>query len=220
MSGDVEVYKPRHAVRVVTATSLFDGHDAAINIFRRILQSTGVEVIHLGHNRAVQEIVDAAVQEDVQGIAISSYQGGHVEFFQYMVDLLKQGGGGHIKVFGGGGGVIVPEEIEALHAYGVTRIYTPEDGARMGLQGIINHLVETIDFSRVPATLPDVGALTTSNAALVANLITVAEQSQDSSAALSTALQGALQPRLAEKKAPVIGITGTADRVSPPLPMS
>jgi methylmalonyl-CoA mutase len=209
MSGDVEVYKPRHAVRVVTATSLFDGHDAAINIFRRILQSTGVEVIHLGHNRAVQEIVDAAVQEDVQGIAISSYQGGHVEFFQYMVDLLKQGGGGHIKVFGGGGGVIVPEEIEALHAYGVTRIYTPEDGARMGLQGIINHLVETIDFSRVPATLPDVGALTTSNAALVANLITVAEQSQDSSAALSTALQGALQPRLAEKKAPVIGITGT-----------
>jgi methylmalonyl-CoA mutase cobalamin-binding domain/chain len=146
MSVDVEVYKPRHAVRVVTATSLFDGHDASINIFRRILQSTGVEVIHLGHNRAVQEIVDAAVQEDAQGIAISSYQGGHVEFFKYMVDLLKQGGGGHIKVFGGGGGVIVPEEIEELEAYGVTRIYSPEDGARMGLQGIINHMVETMDF--------------------------------------------------------------------------
>jgi methylmalonyl-CoA mutase len=118
MSENVEVYKPRHAVRVVTATSLFDGHDAAINIFRRILQSTGVEVIHLGHNRSVREIVDAAIQEDVQGIAISSYQGGHVEFFQYMMDLLRQGGGGHVKVFGGGGGVIVPEEIAALHDYG------------------------------------------------------------------------------------------------------
>ena len=209
MSGNVDVYKPRHAVRVVTATSLFDGHDAAINIFRRILQSTGVEVIHLGHNRSVQEIVDAAVQEDVQGIAISSYQGGHVEFFQYMVDLLRQAGAGHIKVFGGGGGVIVPEEIEALHDYGVTRIYSPEDGARLGLQGIINHLVETIDESRVPDALPDLGGLTTANPGLVANLITAAEQSQDSSDDLSAQLKSALQTRLGENKAPVIGITGT-----------
>ena len=209
MSGNVEVYKPRHAVRVVTATSLFDGHDAAINIFRRILQSTGVEVIHLGHNRSVQEIVDAAIQEDVQGIAISSYQGGHVEFFQYMVDLLRQGGAGHIKVFGGGGGVIVPEEIKALHDYGVARIYSPEDGARLGLQGIINHLVETIDYSRVPEALPDLGQLNTANTGLVANLITAVEQSQDSSDALSEQLNAAIQDRIAENKAPVVGITGT-----------
>ena len=112
MSSDTEIYKPKHHVRVVTATSLFDGHDASINIFRRILQSTGTEVIHLGHNRSVQEIVDAAVEEDAQGLAVSSYQGGHMEFFKYLVDLLKEKNASHIKVFGGGGGVIVPEEIK------------------------------------------------------------------------------------------------------------
>jgi len=138
MSAEIEVYKPKNYVRVVTATSLFDGHDAAINIMRRILQDTGVEVIHLGHNRSVQEIVDAAIEEDVQGVAVSSYQGGHIEFFKYLVDLLKEREAAHIKVFGGGGGVIVPEEIRTLESYGVTKIYSPEDGARLGLQGMIN----------------------------------------------------------------------------------
>jgi methylmalonyl-CoA mutase len=128
-------YRPTHKVRFVTAASLFDGHDAAINIMRRILQGMGCEVIHLGHNRSVEEVVTAALQEDVQGIAISSYQGGHVEYFKYMVDLLRERGGEHIQVFGGGGGVIVPPEIRELQAYGVSRIYSPEDGQRMGLAG-------------------------------------------------------------------------------------
>ena len=154
MNDAVEVYRPKHPVRVVTATSLFDGHDAAINIMRRILQSTGVEVIHLGHNRSVREIVAAAIDEDAQGIAVSCYQGGHVEFFKYIVDLLKECGADHIKVFGGGGGVIVPEEIRELESYGVAKIYSPEDGARLGLQGIISHLVESIDYSRMPAGDP------------------------------------------------------------------
>ncbi|MFM2239886.1 MAG: Methylmalonyl-CoA mutase, partial [Pseudomonadota bacterium] len=130
-------YRPQHKVRFVTAASLFDGHDAAINIMRRILQSMGAEVIHLGHNRSVDDVVTAALQEDVQGIAVSSYQGGHVEYFKYMVDLLRARGGDRIQVFGGGGGVIVPEEIRELHAYGVSRIFSPEDGQRMGLQGMI-----------------------------------------------------------------------------------
>src|SRR5256885_765365 len=130
-------YKAKHKIRFVTAASLFDGHDASINIMRRILQASGTEVIHLGHNRSVEEIVNAALQEDVQGIAVSSYQGGHIEFFQYMVDLLKERGGAHIQVFGGGGGVIVAAEIKALRAYGVAGVYSPEDGQRMGLQGMV-----------------------------------------------------------------------------------
>ncbi len=138
-------YRPTHKVRFVTAASLFDGHDAAINIMRRILQGMGAEVIHLGHNRSVDEVVTAALQEDVQGIAISSYQGGHVEYFKYMVDLLKSRGGAHIQVFGGGGGVIVPPEIRELQAYGVTRIYSPEDGQRMGLAGMIGEMVMRCD---------------------------------------------------------------------------
>ena len=147
MSAEIDVYQPENQVRVVTATSLFDGHDAAINIMRRILQDTGVEVIHLGHNRSVKDVVDAAIEEDVQGVAVSSYQGGHIEFFKYLVDLLKDRGAPHIKVFGGGGGVIVPDEIKELESYGVTKIYSPEDGAKMGLQGMINHMVKTMDFS-------------------------------------------------------------------------
>src|SRR3954463_11924054 len=139
------VYKAKHKIRFVTAASLFDGHDASINIMRRILQASGAEVIHLGHNRSVDEIVTAALQEDVQGIAISSYQGGHLEFFKYMVDLLRQRGGAHIRVFGGGGGVIVPAEIRELQEYGVTRIYSPEDGQRMGLQGMIGEMVMRCD---------------------------------------------------------------------------
>src|ERR1700712_5143663 len=138
-------YSPTHKVRFVTAASLFDGHDAAINIMRRILQGMGCEVVHLGHNRSVDEVVTAALQEDAQGIAISSYQGGHVEYFKYMIDLLRQRGGEHIKVFGGGGGVIVPPEIRELHAYGVARIYSPEDGQRMGLAGMIGEMVMRCD---------------------------------------------------------------------------
>ncbi len=139
------VYKPLAKVRFVTAASLFDGHDASINIMRRILQATGCEVIHLGHNRSVEDIVECAIEEDAHGIAISSYQGGHVEFFTYMLDLLRERGAGHIKVFGGGGGVIIPAEIKALHDYGVTRIFAPEDGQRLGLQGMINEIVAAAD---------------------------------------------------------------------------
>jgi len=140
------IYRPTHKVRLVTAASLFDGHDAAINIMRRIIQSSGAEVIHLGHNRSAEEIVNTAIQEDAQGIAITSYQGGHVEFFKYMYDLLKERNCSHIKLFGGGGGTILPEEIEELHAYGITRIYSPDDGREMGLQGMINNLLEKADF--------------------------------------------------------------------------
>ena len=140
------VYKARHKIRFVTAASLFDGHDASINIMRRILQASGAEVIHLGHNRSVEDVVSAALQEDVQGIAVSSYQGGHLEFFKYMLDLLRSRGGAHIKVFGGGGGVIVPAEIDELQGYGVARVYSPEDGQRMGLQGMINDMLARCDF--------------------------------------------------------------------------
>src|SRR5437762_8986006 len=150
------VYKPLHKVRFVTAASLFDGHDASINIMRRILQASGCEVIHLGHNRSVDEIVTCALQEDAHGIAISSYQGGHVEFFKYMLDLLRQRGGAHIKVFGGGGGVIVPAEITELHAYGVARIFSPEDGQRLGLAGMIASMVSACDVdlsSYAPASI-------------------------------------------------------------------
>src|ERR1700704_3283096 len=138
-------YKAKNKVRFVTAASLFDGHDAAINIMRRILQASGAEVVHLGHNRSVDEVVTAALQEDVQGIAVSSYQGGHVEYFKYMLDLLRERGGENIKVFGGGGGVIVAEEIRELQSYGVARIYSPEDGQKMGLQAMINDMLARCD---------------------------------------------------------------------------
>ncbi len=143
---EVQPYHPENKIRLVTAASLFDGHDAAINIMRRILQASGAEVIHLGHNRSVQEIVNTAIQEDVQGIAITSYQGGHNEFFKYMYDLLKERGAGHIKIFGGGGGTILPSEIEELHSYGIARIYSPDDGRHMGLQGMINDVLKQCDF--------------------------------------------------------------------------
>ncbi|MBT8223061.1 MAG: cobalamin B12-binding domain-containing protein, partial [Eudoraea sp.] len=143
-------YSPANKVRIVTAASLFDGHDAAINIMRRIIQATGVEVIHLGHDRSVAEVVDCAIQEDANAIAMTSYQGGHNEYFRYMHDLLKEKGAGHIKIFGGGGGVILPEEIKSLMDYGITRIYSPDDGREMGLQGMINDLVSQSDFP-VPA---------------------------------------------------------------------
>ena len=157
------LYKPLHKVRFVTAASLFDGHDASINIMRRILQATGCEVVHLGHNRSVEEIVNCALQEDAHAIAVSSYQGGHVEFFSYMLDLLRERGGGAIKVFGGGGGVIVPAEAKALHDYGVARIFSPEDGQRLGLQGMINEIVAAADVDLAHLLPTSLAALTDAN---------------------------------------------------------
>jgi isobutyryl-CoA mutase len=205
----IEVYKPEHHIRVVTATSLFDGHDASINITRRLLQDTGVEVIHLGHNRSAQEIVDAAIQEDVQGVAVSSYQGGHVEFFKYIVDLLKEAGVSHIKVFGGGGGVIVPHEIKELEGYGVTKIYSPEDGARMGLQGMINHMVNLMDFSTVRKKDFDIAGLTPDNTFKVANLITAVELAKEKQDGHLATLKSHLLKKIGNRKTPTIGITGT-----------
>ncbi|HEY2189216.1 MAG TPA: cobalamin-dependent protein, partial [Caldimonas sp.] len=200
-------YRPQHKVRFVTAASLFDGHDAAINIMRRILQGMGAEVIHLGHNRSVDEIVTAALQEDVQGIAISSYQGGHVEYFKYMVDLLKARGGENIRVFGGGGGVIVAGEIAELQAYGVERIYSPEDGQRMGLAGMIGEMMMRCDIdlaAQAPTSLAAIrGAAEPARRAL-ARLITALE-----SGAASTALRDELRAAAQLTKTPVVGITGT-----------
>ncbi|MCH2042888.1 MAG: methylmalonyl-CoA mutase family protein [Saprospiraceae bacterium] len=198
-------YHPQHKVRLVTAASLFDGHDAAINIMRRIMQRSGAEIIHLGHNRSVQEIVETALQEDVQGIAITSYQGGHVEFFKYMYDLLKERGASHIKIFGGGGGTILPTEIEELHAYGITRIYSPDDGRAMGLQGMINNVLEQCDF---PTGLNINGELTSfkeGDKYSVARLISAAENQAD----LSKEWLDKLRDEAKTVKIPVLGITGT-----------
>ncbi len=210
MTADCKPYTPRNTVRAVTAASLFDGHDAAINIIRRILQSTGVEVIHLGHNRSVAEVVDAAVQEDVQAICLSCYQGGHMEFFKYTVDLLKENGAGHIKVFGGGGGVIVPEEIAELQAYGVTKIYSPEDGRRMGLQGIINHLVQTVDYPQGdPSQDFDLSGLKPDNPMVVARAITLMELAALSGGRDLKRWRRMIGSVNGRHKAPVVGITGT-----------
>jgi isobutyryl-CoA mutase len=198
-------YKPKNHIRIVTAASLFDGHDAAINVMRRILQSTGAEVIHLGHNRSVQEIVDCAVQEDVQAIALTSYQGGHIEFFKYMLDLLKEQDCGHIKIFGGGGGVILPEEIEDLHNYGITRIYSPDDGREMGLQGMINDLVEKCDFPTGKDIKIELNGGLTKDAKIIGQLISSAENYPEEIADVLDELYD----RAAKKKSPVLGITGT-----------
>ena len=200
-------YRPTHKVRFVTAASLFDGHDAAINIMRRILQGMGAEVIHLGHNRSVDEVVTAALQEDVQGIAISSYQGGHVEYFKYMVDLLKARGGEHIQVFGGGGGVIVPSEIRELQDYGVTRIYSPEDGQRMGLAGMIGEMVMRCDrdlTSHAPSSLSDIQGQGEMNWRALAQLITALEAGK-----ADPAIVTALHEQAKARQVPVLGITGT-----------
>jgi len=200
-------YAPKNKVRFVTATSLFDGHDASVNIMRRILQASGAEVIHLGHNRSVQEIVNAALQEDVQGIAVTSYQGGHVEFFKYMVDLLRQNGGENIKVFGGGGGVIVASEIRELQAYGVTRLYSPEDGAALGLQGMIDDVVRSSDYdltALAPAEGDVLAALRSGDRRQLARVITAVENRAYAMRARQALLQAA-----AGIKIPVLGVTGT-----------
>ncbi|MCX5769457.1 MAG: methylmalonyl-CoA mutase family protein, partial [Candidatus Hydrogenedentes bacterium] len=205
----VEPYKPKNHVRIVTATSLFDGHDAAINIMRRILQDSGAEVIHLGHNRSAEEIVNAAVQEDVQAIAASSYQGGHMEFFQYMIDLLKQRGAPHIKVFGGGGGVIVPREIEQIEAMGVAKIFSPEDGRRMGLQGMINMLLETADFSLDNEGVAELAPeLHPGNSRVIASYITAIEEAKAISNGRLKSLMDALMKRIC-RNIPIFGVTGT-----------
>ncbi|WP_440963988.1 fused isobutyryl-CoA mutase/GTPase IcmF [Massilia sp. GER05] len=201
-------YKPANKVRFVTAASLFDGHDASINIMRRILMANGAEVIHLGHNRSVEEIVTAALQEDAQGIAISSYQGGHVEYFKYMIDLLRERGGAHIKVFGGGGGVIVPAEIADLHAYGVARIFSPEDGQQLGLVGMILSMIQACDVdlsSYAPASLDVLTKGTMEDRQRpLAQLITALENDRT-----PVALKSALHEAAAAIETPVLGITGT-----------
>lgn len=200
-------YRPTHKVRFVTAASLFDGHDAAINIMRRILQGMGAEVIHLGHNRSVDEVVTAALQEDVQGIAVSSYQGGHVEYFKYMVDLLKARGGEHIQVFGGGGGVIVPAEIRELQDYGVARIYSPEDGQKMGLQGMIGEMVMRCDKDLVPYAPRDIAAIQGQEEKhwrALAQLITALENGS-----ADVDLVKAIRMQADTRQVPVLGVTGT-----------
>ena len=205
------VFRPVNKVRFVTAASLFDGHDASINIMRRILQASGCEVIHLGHNRSVEEIVNCAIQEDAHGIAISSYQGGHVEFFKYMLDLLRERGAGHIKVFGGGGGVIVAAEIKELHDYGVARIFSPEDGQKLGLQGMINEIVAAADTDlahEVPESLNTLGSDSSGDrfarTRALARLITALEAD-----AVPPALRTDLLAAAAKSKVPTLGITGT-----------
>nr|HEX4315872.1 cobalamin-dependent protein [Kofleriaceae bacterium] len=200
------MYKPREHVRIVTAASLFDGHDAAINVMRRIMQASGAEVIHLGHNRSVSEIVNCAIQEDVQGIAITSYQGGHVEYFKYMIDLLRERHA-QIKVFGGGGGTILPSEIDELHAYGVARIYSPDDGRAMGLQGMINDLLRQCDFAKPrPPLAPAIAALPAREPSAIGSLITTAENDP----AAGDELRAAIEPILAASpRVPVLGVTGT-----------
>ena len=201
----VEIHRPTNHVRFVTASSLFDGHDASVNIMRRILQSSGVEVIHLGHNRSVEEVVNAAIQEDAQGIAISSYQGGHMEYFKYMYDLLREKGAPHIKIYGGGGGVILPREIKELHAYGIAGLFSPEDGRVLGLQGMINEQIKGTDFPTATGGYEEkLDALTTETPELLANLITAAESNNDEETKEMLA-----EARRRSKGTPILGITGT-----------
>jgi isobutyryl-CoA mutase len=201
----VQVYTPKNKIRIVTAASLFDGHDAAINIMRRIIQATGAEVIHLGHDRSVEEVVNCAIQEDAQAIAMTSYQGGHTEYFKYMYDLLKEKGASHIKIFGGGGGTILPSEIEELQQYGITRIYHPDDGRSMGLQGMINDMLQQCDFPTGINLNGEVKHLGQKDWKSIAKLISAAENNADASMSELKEVH-----KLAEQsEAPVLGITGT-----------
>ncbi len=198
-------YKPKHKVRIVTAASLFDGHDAAINIMRRIIQSTGVEVIHLGHDRSVEEVVNCAIQEDANAIAMTSYQGGHNEYFKYMYDLLKEKGASHIKIFGGGGGVILPEEIKELMDYGITRIYSPDDGREMGLQGMINDLVQQSDYAIGDVLNGEVDHIAAKEIGSIARIISSAENFPE----VSKDTMDIIHKKNVNSKTPVLGITGT-----------
>ena len=200
-----EAYKPKHHIRIVTAASLFDGHDAAINIMRRILQASGAEVIHLGHNRSVQEVVDCAIQEDAQAVAITSYQGGHMEYFKYMYDLFRERKCGHVKIFGGGGGVILPQEIRELHEYGISRIYSPDDGRTMTLQGMINDLLEKCDFPLGDQEKFDAGKIRNKDFKEIAGLISAAENYPEK----GRSFFDEIGREAAEKNIPVLGITGT-----------
>lgn len=201
----VKPYIPKNKIRIVTAASLFDGHDAAINIMRRIIQATGVEVIHLGHDRSVEEVVNTAIQEDANAIAMTSYQGGHNEYFKYMYDLLKEKGAGHIKIFGGGGGVILPSEISELHEYGITRIYSPDDGRELGLQGMINDLVQRADFPLGDNLNGEVKHLAEKNPTAIARIISAAENFPEVAAPTLESIHKDNQ----QVNIPVLGITGT-----------
>ena len=198
-------YQPENKIRIVTAASLFDGHDAAINIMRRIIQSTGCEVIHLGHDRSVEEVVNCAIQEDAQAIAMTSYQGGHMEYFKYMYDLLKQKGASHIRIFGGGGGTILPSEIEELHQYGIARIYHPDDGRAMGLQGMINDLIQKCDVPTGKQINGEADRLHVSDHGSIARLISAAENFPDS----HRAELDKIKELSVHSNTPVLGITGT-----------
>jgi len=200
-----KIYKPKNHVRIVTAASLFDGHDAAINVMRRIIQSSGAEVIHLGHNRSVHEIVNAAIQEDVQSIALTSYQGGHMEFLTYMYDMLHEKGCGHIKIFAGGGGVILPDEVKELHNYGITRIYSPDDGMRMGLQGMINDLMEKSDFPTGKNIKVKIDDILNKDYVAISRLISAAENNREEVAPILEEFSEIAK----SKHSPVLGITGT-----------
>src|SRR5690242_44170 len=197
-------YKAKNKIRFVTAASLFDGHDASINIVRRILQASGYEVIHLGHNRSVEDVVSAALEEDVQGIAISSYQGGHIEYFKYLLDLLRERGGENIKVFGGGGGVIVADEVRELHEYGVARIYSPEDGQKMGLQGMINDMLERCDEDLSQHAPRDLDALKRGGRRSLAKLVTALENG-----AADPLLRARMLEEAGSVAVPTFGVTGT-----------
>ncbi|MGB0978895.1 MAG: cobalamin-dependent protein, partial [Croceimicrobium sp.] len=201
----VAPYQPKNKVRIVTAASLFDGHDAAINIMRRIIQSTGCEVIHLGHDRSVEEVVNTAIQEDAQAIAMTSYQGGHIEYFKYMHDLLKEKGAPHIKIFGGGGGVILPDEIAELHAYGIDRIYSPDDGREMGLQGMINDMVAQSDYPTGQQLNGELNHIKEKSKPALARLISAAENFMEDHQDTLKEVDNLAKT----SQTPVLGITGT-----------
>ena len=207
-------------IRIVTAAALFDGHDAAINLMRRLIQDAGCEVIHLGHNRSVAEIVDAAIQEDVHAVAITSYQGGHMEFFQYLRQLLDEQGGEHIRIFGGGGGVIVPEEAEALHAAGIDRIYHPEDGRRMGLEGMIADLLSQCDANLLSQPMPDIQEILAATPKAVARAVSLARADVDSAGVLPDGLREALHKSAQDSRAPLLGSQEPGVRGNRRSPMS
>jgi methylmalonyl-CoA mutase len=200
-----EAYISTHKIRIVTAASLFDGHDAAINIMRRIIQASGVEVIHLGHDRSVKEIVDCAIQEDANAIAVTSYQGGHTEFFKYMYDLLQEKNCGHIRIFGGGGGTILPSEIEELQQYGIARIYSPDDGRSMGLQGMINDMLSQCDFATGLNLNEELKHFTSREPLAIARLISAAENFPEE----SKEVLAEIRKMSVKSKSVILGITGT-----------